>query len=966
MSEKSNADWLYLVRHAAGTFVHHGRCLSHIKEQLITPHMQFPTSTLFFGKRRKDIALRYLFPDNHISSRFPSVQIRIDNRTLFSDFPILFADDHDREEVAIDWPAGDDLHLRDVLLARLLFMFMDVVCIFADDIGGLDAVLAALETWAAAGRNVTNLDHRPRILIVVETDNASITHELLEESEFLHQFVHTSGTTDVFGAISFLRLPSRELSNMARHQPLKDELLKGLDLSRRRRREDGCLFSAAHLEGFFRCALQHVCHTPQQPFDFVRSARRSLPSASDHGVHLKRFLDLTAHSEWEQRAAFIASTLLVDAYSPGGHYFSPAVIFDCLYRNSCQGALVAAEESPARCQMIEYHLSRYYHELLLGRGPPRRVHQANLEGWYSLVGHAFSSQTCLGCLTQPPQHPLTCGHAYCDTCAARYGIPVEGAEYRYQIVHCVLCGRNCNNLVSLLPRTAPLRALTIDGGGVRVFIPLRFLEYMQRILGPETAVQDLFDIAFGTSTGGLSVLKLCHQRHSVVECRDAFADSMLRFFHSQPSATSAWGKFLRTIRCWWTDGWYDARTWDRFLQEQFGSKRRMFDVQPVSGTKIAVVTTVNDPVLLTNYRRTNSNDKGKSGLNRAARKVTGGLTSSLAYSRTHEPRSADEEPTLWECARATTAAPGLFPPIDIPGVGSCEDGGLKYNCPASICVREARFMWPREEPAALISLGTGSSTSEGPKTCSRRRAHRERTRGFAFRLFDTFMASMDAEKAWKELLPQVLPSKRQNYHRLNVTFPGTVPLLNAVGSVKWMTGLVDQVAEIKVPPALSSLLLASLFLELHSLPLWQDGYYHCVGAIRCRLRGHTLVDVLRRLHPHASTYVFGAEELEASPFDGAVCNDCSRYCVPIRFALKGPDSSIHLSLKIDADHLRLLGGFPAPLRWFLERQGLPLFGHHVAPLPPGRSECKSCDMRIHRKSALVRSHRSYRKRVRFI
>lgn len=293
---------------------------------------------------------------------------------------------------------------------------------------------------------------------------------------------------------------------------------------------------------------------------------------------------------------------------------------------------MAAGEPPAKCQLIEYCLAKYHRELLLGRGPPRRVHQANLEGWQCLVADTFSGQTCLGCLRRPPQHPLTCGHAYCDVCAAGYGSPLEGAESQYLIATCVLCRRTCDNRINVLPGTAPVRALTVDGGGVRVFIPLRFMWHMQQFLGADLPVQDLFDVAFRTSagesadldlrvglittafSGGLLVLKLCYQRESVAECRDAFEELMLRFFRSQPSANSAWGKLIRAIRCWWTNSWYDARTWDQFLREQFGSGQQMFGVQPVSGTKVAVVVSAGDAVLLANYQGMvqNADDKGES------------------------------------------------------------------------------------------------------------------------------------------------------------------------------------------------------------------------------------------------------------------------------------------------------------------------------------------------------------------
>lgn len=112
-----------------------------------------------------------------------------------------------------------------------------------------------------------------------------------------------------------------------------------------------------------------------------------------------------------------------------------------------------------------------------------------------------TSHTCLLCLSHPPQHPLPCGHAYCDVCAAWYGSPVEGAEYEYSVRRCALCQMSTDILVRVLPPTASVRAITIDGGGVRAIMPLRFLGYMQKILGPGCLVQDMVDVAFGTSGG---------------------------------------------------------------------------------------------------------------------------------------------------------------------------------------------------------------------------------------------------------------------------------------------------------------------------------------------------------------------------------------------------------------------------------------------------------------------------------
>jgi hypothetical protein len=312
--------------------------------------------------------------------------------------------------------------------------------------------------------------------------------------------------------------------------------------------------------------------------------------------------------------------------------------------------------------------------------------------------------------------------------------------------------------------------------------------------------------------------------------------------------------------------------------------------------------------------------------------------------------------------KAKNTENSFFPPIELPGIGSCADGGLKHNNPAPICRAETQFMWAsRPVPGTLISLGTGKAVGR------RHRRRRFWARGFAFRLYDSFMASMDAEQAWRELLGQLDGVNKRHYHRLDVTFPRQEPLLNAAAEVKWMTDLVDQTAQAQVLPALTSLLLASLFFELSSPPRWEDGRFHCIGTIRCRLRGSTLVDILSRLHPQASTYVLGAVRLNASPFDGATCDHCSRYCVPVRFCAEALDSPIALSLELNKNQLQPLGGFPLSLRWLLDRQALELAGCAInSDGLPARTECKSCDKRIHRKSALAQLNTSYRKRVRFI
>ncbi|KAB8067084.1 FabD/lysophospholipase-like protein [Aspergillus leporis] len=961
MSGLEPPDWLRVVKCPSGTTLQHGRCLSDIKEQLVSPQAQFPSLTLFIGQRRKDVAIRQLFPENQVSPAHSCVQLHVDNRTVFTENPFLFAHCNQDmtvmerntagsnwEETFLPWASPVD-RVWDTILARALCMFVDVICIFADDLGGLDAVHAWLTKWAIVARNASNLDYRPRVLIVTSMNSRSITQDFLEETDFLFMLTQDRNISEVFRAPGFLRLAGAPLSDMAQHRPLKDELWKTVDMNRRDRRLDGYLFSAVHLDLFFRRALSHVCRASESPFLIIQSSRKEVIGDQQHASHLRHFLTITNEEnwKWEGQAAFVASTLMVDAYPVGSYYFSPAAIFDSLYRQACQEAVTSTGFLSTQVQLVEFYLAQFYDRLLFGQGPPRRIHQENLAGWKIPLKTLVTTHTCLACLERSPQHPLSCGHAYCDVCAAWYGRPLEGAEYRYWVDRCVLCQEVCvcDNIINLLPPTAAVRAISIDGGGVRGFIPLRFLLHIQDALGPECPVQDLVDVAFGSSAGGIAVLEAFHQRRPIKECEYRLTNLMTRFFKLHPAPLSAWARIIRTIRCWWADGWYSASVWEELLQQEFSKTTAMFDVQPVSGTKVAVITIADRPVLLVNYRRAVEiqNNEGSYYV--------------------HEATDKFQEPKLWQCARATSAVPvnnRLFPPIELPGVGACEDGGLQHNNPAAVCRAETQFMWIRRPvPETLISFGTGKSVG--------RRRRRLWARGFASRLYHSFMASMDAEQAWNELLGQLDETSKRCYHRLDVTFPGEAPLMNSAAEVEWMANLVDQVASAQVPSALDSLLLSSLFFELSAAPRWEGNRFHCIGVIRCRLRGTILVDVLSRLHPRATTFILDSARLGISPFDGATCDCCLRYCVPIRFWTEGLDNCITISLELEPNKIHPLGGFPLSLRWLLTRQSLELFdGSANSSGLPARAECKSCDMRIHRKCMLTPQTRSYRKRVRFI
>jgi hypothetical protein len=69
--------------------------------------------------------------------------------------------------------------------------------------------------------------------------------------------------------------------------------------------------------------------------------------------------------------------------------------------------------------------------------------------------------------------------------------------------------------------------------------------------------------------------------------------------------------------------------------------------------------------------------------------------------------------TIWEAARATSAAPTYFEPIVIGEQGSAMrfiDGGVGCNNPTQQVLAEARLVFPGRQVACIVSIGTGKAS----------------------------------------------------------------------------------------------------------------------------------------------------------------------------------------------------------------------------------------------------------------
>lgn len=68
--------------------------------------------------------------------------------------------------------------------------------------------------------------------------------------------------------------------------------------------------------------------------------------------------------------------------------------------------------------------------------------------------------------------------------------------------------------------------------------------------------------------------------------------------------------------------------------------------------------------------------------------------------------------TVWQAARATSAAPSFFDPLVVKDITTLRDGGLRNNNPINEIVDEVRTEFPGREISCLVSIGTGVSKTE--------------------------------------------------------------------------------------------------------------------------------------------------------------------------------------------------------------------------------------------------------------
>jgi hypothetical protein len=328
MPDCTHSQWVDISQKDLEFSVSYGARMRHVLGTLASPSDQFPSVAFFVGKRTKVLALRALFPENNITRRQSHgiANLHIASNAGSSSHPLLFADCTPGADVVNQIGTRTRCHefkrfrlgswatnsvarpsLVEQIQAQLLFVFTDVVCIFADDVGGRAAADDIIQRWAR-NRRLVEGGPKPRVLIVSQCSQGQLKTENCS-------FGGLSSVEAHFASLKVVYVPN------SAYLSLRDVILSEIGESRQSRIASRLLFSASHLNAFFEAALQHFARAHKYPFSFIETARRGTTLNPDFPIHVGRFLDICSKSKISQKdvASFLAHAVILDSYPPESH-----------------------------------------------------------------------------------------------------------------------------------------------------------------------------------------------------------------------------------------------------------------------------------------------------------------------------------------------------------------------------------------------------------------------------------------------------------------------------------------------------------------------------------------------------------------------------------------------------------------------------------------------------------------------
>ncbi|KAH7382108.1 hypothetical protein BKA64DRAFT_713345 [Cadophora sp. MPI-SDFR-AT-0126] len=366
------------------------------------------------------------------------------------------------------------------------------------------------------------------------------------------------------------------------------------------------------------------------------------------------------------------------------------------------------------------------------------------------------NQTCFTCLSACPEYILPCAqvqHAICEDCAYRFSYDRGRSQCTLFLKSCPLGCQFRNGKpwqIRLKPPTAGVRMLSLDGGGVRGILELMILRKVVNEVGLGIPIQELFDLAIGTSTGGVIALGLFKKDWSVDKAITEFENLSHEAFSKRQ-----WLKvpmFRHTAQLLYSHR-FKSEGINSALQKAFGQE------------------------LLFGFNESSSSDKVKVGV------ISGvsGIRRSFLFSN---------------YSRNSTGKAALtyFEPYYHDGKRrSFIDGALLRNNPVQILEEERRLLWKDKcPPDIILSVGTGIQASNGGLTKSVNKRLKigqklipKGLRGKIAVGLDMIQSTLDCDRQWNDFVASTKWDRDISSvcHRLDIGLAERPPDLDNVDAI---------------------------------------------------------------------------------------------------------------------------------------------------------------------------------------
>jgi uncharacterized protein len=230
-------------------------------------------------------------------------------------------------------------------------------------------------------------------------------------------------------------------------------------------------------------------------------------------------------------------------------------------------------------------------------------------------------------------------------------------------------------------RKKSIRILSIDGGGIRGYIPALILERLSKLLKDKSGNGDLykyFDLIAGTSSGSLTALGIVtpnikeetgvytdKPRFSMTEIVNIYETCRFDIFPEKVFDQLSMVKQAFHEK-------YDSSGFERLLNDMFGNRTMKDSLANVLIASFDIHS--NKPIIISN----------------------------------------DDDFYVKDVARGSSAAPTFFEPALIKSISEEKkycliDGAMAANNPAMFAYIKARIKFPKADKFIIFSLGTGQS-----------------------------------------------------------------------------------------------------------------------------------------------------------------------------------------------------------------------------------------------------------------